>query len=1096
MKPVILVAFANNDDDPLLTLYAEEAAIKKQLAPLVEQDLCELEIILQADTQKILDAFQRYKDRVAIFHYAGHAESFELHLETVEGQKEVANGRGFAEFLKFQKGLQLVFLNACSTEPQVEDLINANVSAVVATSRQIDENIAAFLSLCFYRSLGAGKGILKAFKEATAAVRMRYGDERSKYYKKEVAESDQLPWQLHIRPGSEIVKEWNIPEAAGNPLFGLPDVPEGPLPDTPFRYFQWFREEDAAIFHGRGREIRQLYDKIVDQPGPAVIHLFGRSGVGKSSLLAAGLLPRLKAVQQVYYSRADTNTSGLDALASLFNCSPDSASIIDNWKEAEKESGRPITVILDQFERSVISHDTSLTHEEHSSKLQGSNDLNDPFIIFTQELSTTEGRPEGKLVLSYRKEYLAEIEDRFITAKVEYQKQFLDELDWLGIHEAISGISNDPATAKKYHLTVENGLSDRIAYDLQRGENLLIAPVLQVLLSKMWDEVRNGEKGPFFSLETYQRLRNEGILLDDFLKERIENVRAIYSDEVNSGLVYDILMFHVDSKGASQSRLVDELLARYEHVGSRIQPIIDELENQYLLVTLQSSNGDRHSMLAHDVLAPLIRHTYEESDYDGQRARRILNHRIEEWLNEGSGFLLSQIDLNLVLAGQQGMGVLTSNELKFIEASRKRNRKKKAIRIAQWSILASALLVIAGLSINTARQRALAAEQAAELSEQRLAVAEQEIQLAEQEAELTKFTLESQRLRLTTDSLSVGLEVAQIQNEEITENFSALSNEKELVDLRNQILILINESVERGFSGAIHFEKDGIPIIHDGFGLAQQEARKFFSPSTVFDIGGIAKVFTAASFLQEAHLHGVNLNDQISFHFEDVPSDKADITIGHLLQNSSGLSDFPDGGRGFRKMDRTSAIKQILNLQMSSSPGQESTGSNADYILLASLLEEKLSTGFAEYVQTMASEIYRLEQTGLRGMRSWDANVVSRGYGVERRSRDLASEWPEATWSILGAGGMLSNLDDLVKLMLHIEASGLVTSFAMQNILFTRTKGGSAIIYDTRDDYGQNATLRLYPDENAMLIMLSNSYDKSANLVSAMANQIEAGFLK
>ncbi|MDH3244278.1 MAG: CHAT domain-containing protein, partial [Saprospiraceae bacterium] len=788
MKPVILVAFSNNDDDPLLTLYAEEAAIKKQLAPLVERDLCELEIILQADTQKILDAFQRYKDRVAIFHYAGHAESFELHLETVEGQKEVANGRGFAEFLKFQKGLQLVFLNACSTEPQVEDLINANVSAVVATSRQIDEHIAAFLSLCFYRSLGAGKGILKAFKEATAAVRMRYGDERSKYYKKEVAESDQLPWQLHIRPGSEIVKEWNIPEAAGNPLFGLPGIPEGPLPESPFRYFQWFREEDAAIFHGRGKEIRQLYDKIVDRSVATVIHLYGRSGVGKSSLLAAGLLPRLKSEQEVYYSRADTKTSGLDTLAILFNCAPDCTAIIQSWLTEEKETGRPITIILDQFERAAQSAVDSSTHEEAAGDLHQPQTSEDPFMDFAQELSSTIDRPAGKLILSYRKEYLAEIEDRFITAKVEYQKQFLDELDWLGIHEAISGISNDPATAKKYHLTVENGLSDRIAYDLQRGENLLIAPVLQVLLSKMWDEVRNGEKEPFFSLETYQRLRNEGILLDDFLKERIENVRAIYPDEVNSGLVYDILMFHVDSKGASQSRLVDELLARYGHVGSKLRSIVSELENQYLLVTLESAAGIRHSLLAHDVLAPLIRHSYEESDYDGQRARRILNHRLEDWLNKGSEFLLSKIDLRVVLAGQLGMGVLSEDELRFIAASRKKNRKKKAIRIVQWSLLAVALLVIAGLSINTARQQA-------EIANQMSARAQNEEQLAEQKAELSQADLDRQQLRLATDSLSVGLEVAQVLNQEFAENFTALSNEKDVADLRSEILELINESV-------------------------------------------------------------------------------------------------------------------------------------------------------------------------------------------------------------------------------------------------------------------------------------------------------------
>jgi CubicO group peptidase (beta-lactamase class C family) len=1089
MKPVILVAFANNDDDPLLTLYAEEAAIKKQLAPLIEQDLCDLQIVLQADTQKVLDAFQQYKDRVAIFHYAGHAESYELHLESVEGQKEVASGRGFADFLKFQKGLQLVFLNACSTEPQVEDLINANVSAVIATSRQIDESIAAFLSLCFYRSLGAGKGIWKAFKEAAAAVRMRFGDERSKYYKKEVAESDQLPWNLHIRPGSEIVKEWNIPEAAGNPLFGLPDIPEGPLPDSPYRYFQWFREEDAALFYGRGRDVRQLYDKIVDRYGATVIHLYGRSGVGKSSLLAAGLLPRLKAEHDVYYRRADTDMSGLVALASLFKCPPNQAAIIQRWKTLEKESEKAVTIILDQFERAAMTPVAAPSADQSIGDSLYSNESPDPFMQFAQELSSITDGPAGKLILSYRKEYLAEIEDRFISAKVEYQKQFLDELDLQGIHEAISGITLHPATAKKYQLTVEDGLSDRIAYDLQRGDDLLIAPVLQVLLSKMWDEVQQRGSAPYFSMETYRRLSNEGILLDDFLRERLGNIQAKYPDQIQSGLVYDILMYHVDTKGASQSRDYTDLNDRYQHIGDKLSDILVELENQYLLVTVLSGDGAKHSQLAHDVLAPLIRHFYEESDYDGQRARRILNHRLEEWLNKGSEFLLSKIDLNVVFAGQLGMGVLTEDELKFISASRKKNRKKKAIRIAQWSILALALLVIAGLSINTAMQQA-------EIANQLLAVAQQEIQIAEQKAELAEANLERQQLRVATDSLAVGLEVAQEQNLAISESFSALSGEKEIADLRNQILMLINQSVDGGFSGAIYFEYEGIPIVHDGFGMAQQDSRKFFTESTVFDVGGIAKIFTAISFLQEARSRSVDLNEAIGDHLDDVPADKGEITIRHLLQNSSGLSDFPDGGRDFRKMDRKSATKQILNLELVSDPGQSRTRSNADYILLASLLDQWLSTGFTQYVDGLITNTYQLVQTGLRGSRSWDESNVARGYGVERKSRDLASEWPEATWSILGAGGMLSNISDLVKLVEQLENQSLTNELAAQNFVFTRSNGGAVIRYDTRDDYGQNATIRLYPDHDAKLIMLSNSYDKSANLVIAMANQIEAGFLK
>ena len=50
----------------------------------------------------------------------------------------------------------------------------------------------------------------------------------------------------------------------------LSDLPLPPLdlPDKPYRYLDWYRREDAGIFFGRGREIRQLYDRMTAPDGP------------------------------------------------------------------------------------------------------------------------------------------------------------------------------------------------------------------------------------------------------------------------------------------------------------------------------------------------------------------------------------------------------------------------------------------------------------------------------------------------------------------------------------------------------------------------------------------------------------------------------------------------------------------------------------------------------------------------------------------------------------------------------------------------------------------------------------------------------------
>ncbi|MDF0651364.1 MAG: SUMF1/EgtB/PvdO family nonheme iron enzyme [Nitrospira sp.] len=58
-----------------------------------------------------------------------------------------------------------------------------------------------------------------------------------------------------------------------------------------------FQEQDAAIFFGRDKEIREglaLLNRLRQFGGPRLTLMLGASGSGKSSLMRAGLLPRLK----------------------------------------------------------------------------------------------------------------------------------------------------------------------------------------------------------------------------------------------------------------------------------------------------------------------------------------------------------------------------------------------------------------------------------------------------------------------------------------------------------------------------------------------------------------------------------------------------------------------------------------------------------------------------------------------------------------------------------------------------------------------------------------------------------------------------------
>lgn len=64
------------------------------------------------------------------------------------------------------------------------------------------------------------------------------------------------------------------------------------IADNPYRGLFAFQEEDTPLFFGRDKPIAELIH-LIEQP-PFIVTVVGNSGAGKSSLVFAGLIPRLR----------------------------------------------------------------------------------------------------------------------------------------------------------------------------------------------------------------------------------------------------------------------------------------------------------------------------------------------------------------------------------------------------------------------------------------------------------------------------------------------------------------------------------------------------------------------------------------------------------------------------------------------------------------------------------------------------------------------------------------------------------------------------------------------------------------------------------
>lgn len=674
--PVILLISANENivsAGHLRNLREEIRRIRDALKPAELKGLCTVLYEANATADRFFDYFtdERYRNRIAIFHFAGHANEDLLMLESAAGGLVRFHAEGLAQFLGEQRGLQLVFLNGCSTDAQVDGLLRANCSAVIGTSRSIDDEVAMAFAAAFYREVGAGSGLASAFNAAVGATRAQRGEvPRAMYHGGEPGgstQADRWPWALQIKPGAEeAVRRWNLPDAAEDPLFGLPPLPPDiDLPESPFRSLSWFEREHAGVFFGRAFQIREICNRITAADAAPILLVYGESGVGKSSLLAAGVLPRLESSHRVEYLRRDP---ALGLLGTLMQCLDAGADVLEMqaaWRRAE--TGKPLLVVLDQAEE-AFTRPMAAPQQE----------LTDFFDALQALFGTAGARPRGRLILGFRKEWLPEFEARLAERRLPKEHQFLQTLDRRGIVAAIEGPTRREKLHATYGLTVDEGLAAEIADDLLADPESPVAPTLQILLTKLWHEARQQDDAqPRFTRALYLQLKRSGILLQDFLDQQLAEVERWRPEIIQSGLALDLLAFHTTAKGTAQQRTAEELLEAYAHAGGDLPEIIRRFGYLMADIPSQRRGAPRGTRLAHDTLAPLVREHFEGSDRPGQRARRILENRAIDWKGEREGPLLDDDDLRIVEAGATGMRQWTDSEKRLVSRSREARERMR-----------------------------------------------------------------------------------------------------------------------------------------------------------------------------------------------------------------------------------------------------------------------------------------------------------------------------------------------------------------------------------------------------------------------------------
>ena len=261
-----------------------------------------------------------------------------------------------------------------------------------------------------------------------------------------------------------------------------------------------------------------------------------------------------------------------------------------------------------------------------------------------------------------------------------------------------------------------------------------------------------------------------------------------------------------------------------------------------------------------------------------------------------------------------------------------------------------------------------------------------------------------------------GLQLAQSRSEsaEVRVRHTLSGNQVKSGDaeLRSRIEQVIAEHVGMGFAGAVFVGRDNDDIVKpSAFGLADVETGTPMNTEMIFDIGSVAKQFTGAALLVAEHRGLLKTTDTLDKFFPNIGADKAKISLEQIAAHVAGLADLSEGD--FQAVFRDQAEREILTSKLEFPPGERYRYSNAGYTLLAIVLEKVTQTPFQLLVKNWILAPAHLTHTG------WyqDPHLLKLpqpfGY-LNGQKLSRYRDWPKTSWSVMGAGGMVSTIGDMI----------------------------------------------------------------------------------
>lgn len=288
--------------------------------------------------------------------------------------------------------------------------------------------------------------------------------------------------------------------------------------------------------------------------------------------------------------------------------------------------------------------------------------------------------------------------------------------------------------------------------------------------------------------------------------------------------------------------------------------------------------------------------------------------------------------------------------------------------------------------------------------------------------------------------------------------------------------------------------RNGKCIKKKAYGIADVELHTKATINNVFEIGSMTKQFTATCILllrREGKLH---LSDTLSQYLSDIPDTWKPVNLRQLLTHTSGIPNFTAHGDFFQIVRNPETPEQILSLvnklPLDFTPGAKWEYSNTNYYLLSLIIEKITGMSLFDYMNKKIFDPLHMESTIPTGP---DKIVPNRAPGY-LYSRNLENEPFMYASSVLGAGYLLSNLDDLIKWNTALDKDSIISESEKRLMWTPQTLNdgvktgygfgwalgnvnGHPLVEHAGGTAGYSTIISKYPSDHITIILLTNLFN-------------------